>query len=182
MNILFATGNDRKLREARAACDDFGIEVEQAVVSIDEIQHHEPLEITKHKINKAYEVVGQPVVVTDTSWSIPSLNGFPGGYMKDVEKWFRAEDFINIVNGLPDRRISFTETIAYKDADETKFFSQEYWGSITAKPRGNGNSIEQVAEFNGRTIAESHDIGEFSHDPKDYVWYQFAEWYKAKNH
>ena len=37
------------------------------------------------------------IVVADTSWSIPSLNGFPGGYMKDVAEWFTPEDFIKQV-------------------------------------------------------------------------------------
>ena len=78
--IKFATGNQRKIAEANAACKDFDIIIEPIQVDIYEIQHHDPLEVAKHKAHAAYRAAGEPVVVTDTSWSIPALNGFPGGY------------------------------------------------------------------------------------------------------
>jgi len=176
MKILFATGNKRKLDEAQAACTDFGITVEQVRLEIDEIQHHDPMKITEHKINEAYKFAKKPIVVNDASWNIPSLRGFPGGYMKDVAEWFLPEDFISLMQNKSARKISVTETIAYKDAGGIKFFSQEYWGEVATKPRGNGNSIERVAEFNGETIGERRDKGLFVFDPKDYIWYQFARW------
>lgn len=95
--ILFATGNERKIGEAKAACDDFGIEVEQVDLDIDEIQAHDPTVIAKHKAQEAYKQVNEPVVVTDTSWNIPVLGGFPGGYMKDVSAWFEPQDFISLM-------------------------------------------------------------------------------------
>ena len=179
--ILFATGNNRKIAEARAACDDFNITVKQIKLTIDEIQSHDSLDISMRKVEEAYKQVLSPVVITDTSWSIPALNGFPGGYMKDVAEWFKPEDFINLVKSKEDRRISFTETIIYKDANRTKIFSKEYIGVIITEPRGNGNSVEQITEFDGFTIAERHDQGKLSHDPKDYIWYEFAEWYSSEN-
>lgn len=175
--ILFVTGNDRKLAEAQAGCKDFGITVKQLIVAIDEIQSHDPLEISKRKAEDAYTAAQSPVVITDTSWEIPALNGFPGGYMKDVAAWFTADDFVNLVRTKEDREISFTETIVYKDAEKTKIFTKKYIGHISDVPRGNGNSVEQITEFEGKTIAEKHDLGEFSHDPKDYIWYEFAQWY-----
>lgn len=183
MNILFATGNPRKLQEARAACDLFGIEVTQVQLAIDEIQSHDPLEISKRKAEDALKASGAPaIVVADTSWSIPSLNGFPGGYMKDVTEWLAPTDFINLVSDKDDKTIIFRETITYIDAKETKTFSKEYPGRIVDIPRGgDGNSIDNVAEFNGRTLAESHDLGKTSHDPEDYIWYEFAEWFAEKH-
>jgi XTP/dITP diphosphohydrolase len=177
LKISFATHNSRKLGEARAACADFDIEVEQVKLEIDEIQHHDSLEISEHKASEAYRLVKKPVVITDTSWNIPALNGFPGGYMKDVEQWLSPEDFIHLVSTKDDKRISFTETIVYRDAKTMKIFSQQYWGTITDHPRGKGSTIEQIAEFAGRTIAECHNQGAFSHNPKDYIWYQFAKWF-----
>jgi XTP/dITP diphosphohydrolase len=153
--ILFATGNERKVAEARAACDDFSI-------------------------TDAYSQIQSPVVINDTSWSIPALNGFPGGYMKDVAEWFTPENFINLVASSTDRRICITEVVIYKDADTTKVFRQEYVGRISTEPRGSGNSVEQIAEFDGLTLAEQHDQGKFSHDPKDYIWYEFAQWFAKK--
>ena len=82
--ITFVTGNSRKFEEASSVLQQYGVTVEQLQLDIDEIQHHDPLEITKAKACAAYQKAGRPVVVNDTSWKIPALNGFPGGYMKDV--------------------------------------------------------------------------------------------------
>lgn len=179
--ILFATTNKRKLNEAKAAFKDFGIKVDQIELDINEIQSKDAKYISLHKAESAFRLVHKPVVITDTSWKIPSLKGFPGGYMKDISSWFEPEDFINLIKNKNDKRISFTECIVYKDSLNTKIFSEEYWGIISDKPRGKGNSIERVAEFKGFTIAEKYDNGEFSHDPKEYVWYSLAKWYSKYN-
>lgn len=180
--FIFSTGNERKIKEARAACDLLGIEVVPMKLEFNEIQSHDPINITKQKVEDAYALSGEAaIVVADTSWSIPSLNGFPGGYMKDVAEWFTPQDFINLVADKEDRTIIFSETIAYKDAEEVKIFSKEYSGVIAKEPRGrSGNSFDRVAEFNGRTFAEGQDADQTSHNPKDFVWYEFAKWLAQK--
>jgi len=179
--ILFSTGNQRKIIEARAACDLFDIEVVPIKLDFDEIQSHDPINITLRKVEDAYKLAGSSaIVVADTSWSIPSLNGFPGGYMKDVADWFTPEDFINLIADK-DTTIIFRESIVYKDEHEVKVFSKEYTGNIANSPRGNsGNSFDKVAEFNGRTFAEGQDTDQTSHKPEDFVWYDFAKWFSEK--
>jgi non-canonical purine NTP pyrophosphatase (RdgB/HAM1 family) len=178
--ILFVTGNQRKVGEAQAACDDFVITVKQLTLEIDEIQSHDPLAISTHKVERAFELAKAPVVVTDTSWNIPALGGFPGGYMKDVAQWFSPQDFLNLIHPKQDKSVSFTEVIAYKDSHQTKIFQKEFWGEFASEPRGIGLSIEQVAIFEGHTLGERRAQGTFSHDPKDYVWYDFARWFAAR--
>jgi len=178
--IKFATGNQRKIAEANAACKDFDIVVEPVKVEIDEIQHHDPLEIAKHKARAAQQAVGEPVVVTDASWAIPGLNGFPGGYMSDVESWFNADDFIALMSDKSNRAISYTENIIYCNGENVKVFSETYEGVVVDSPRGVGNSIETVAEFDGKTISERREEGGFTHNPDDYVWDQFAQWFRGE--
>lgn len=178
-SIIFATNNTRKLSEAGAACKDFSIEVKQMNLDADEIQSHDPIAIAKYKATQAFALAKAPVVVTDTSWNIPALNGFPGGYMHDVSNWFEPEDFLALIAKKGDRRISFSENIIYMDGQRTKVFSKEFWGQLADAPRGIGESIEQVAEFDGYTLGERRAEGTFSHDPKDYVWYDFARWYSS---
>lgn len=175
--ILFATSNQRKLKEAVAGCLGFGIKIKQVELEILEIQAHDPKAISIHKATAAFEQVQKPVVVTDTSWNILALNGFPGGYMKDVAAWFSPRDFLNLVRDNPDKRLTFRETIVYKDEKQVKVFSKEFWGRFARSPRGSGNSIEQIAEFGGHTIGERRDQGKLSHEPKDYVWVEFARWF-----
>lgn len=180
-HIVLVTSNNRKIGEARAALSDFNIEVMNKQFEINEIQARDPIIIARCKAEDAFKLAGEPIVITDTSWDIPALNGFPGGYMKDVADWLNPSDFLNLLNDYDDRTINFTETIVYKDDKEIKVFSQNFSGKIADKPRGTGNPIEQLAEFDGFTIGERQQQGRFSHDPKDYVWYQFAKWFVEQN-
>lgn len=175
--IIFSTGNARKLGEAQAACSPFGIKIVQELYDIDEIQSHDPRKISLHKVESAYEIANQPVVINDAFWELPALNGFPGGYMKDVAEWFAPDDFIRLLQGKEDRRVCLTECIVYKDAHTTKQIVKQFWGKIAETPRGSGNSIEQVAVFNGATIGERKQKGEPAFAPEDYVWHDFAKWY-----
>lgn len=176
--ILFCTGNPRKVREAQEACEPHSIQVQQANLSINEIQSYKPIEITKHKVEQAFSLLGQPVVVNDSSWSIPALNGFPGGYMKDVDHWFAPEDFIQLINRHENREIKLIECIFYQDANHVKSFLREFTGEISKVPRGiSGSSIEKVVIFNGKTIAEHHDQGSMAFQAEDFIWHDFAGWY-----
>lgn len=132
------------------------------------------------KAEKAYNLIKKPLVVTDTFWRIPALNGFPGAYMKDVANWFSSEDFLSLMEKKENRQIFFSENITYKDADTIKQFSQEYEGIIVTEPKGKGNSIENVAEFEGFTLGERHEQGGYSHKPEDYVWNDFVKWINKK--
>lgn len=178
MKITFITSNARKLAEAKLACEPQGIEVINKSFDFDEIQSDDPHKISEHKAKSAYEFAGEPVVVTDSYWSIPVLGGFPGAYMKDVASWFNEQDFLNLMVDKSDKRVNFSENITYYDGKTTNFFSKEFWGEIVP-PRGTGNSIENVAEFDGKTLGEYRTQGSTSHKPEDYVWIDFARWYVA---
>lgn len=180
MKLHFITGNTRKVEEAKLACDPAGIELLQAALDIDEIQSTEPKTISVNKAEQAFEIVKEPLVVTDSFWRIPALNGFPGAYMKDVVNWFETEDFLLLMSNKDNRQIFFSENITYKDADTVKQFSKEYEGTVVKVPRGSGNSLENVAEFDGVTLGERREQGGFSHKPEDYVWSDFVKWIKSK--
>lgn len=179
--VVFSTGNIRKLKEAVEACAPFGINIIHKKIDIDEIQSHDPLKIAIHKAKTAYKLTKKPVVINDSFWEIPALNGFPGGYMKDICEWFSADDFINIMRGKTDRRICLTECIVYQDAANEKLITKKFWGEIAEKPFNNGNPIEQIAIFNGMTLGEHHQLGKLAYDPKDYIWNDFAEWFLIYN-
>lgn len=179
-SILFVTGNKRKIGEARLGCKPFSIMIKPIKLNIEEIQFNNPKDISKYKAENAYSLVKKPIVISDTFWNIPALNGFPGGYMKDVANWFTSSDFVNLLSGHKNKEISFTESIVYKDSSKTKTFSKTYYGTIVEKPRGTGNSIENIAEFEGFTLGERRKQKKFSHKPKDYIWADFAKWYSSQ--
>lgn len=185
--IAFITGNPHKLEEAKSVLKNYEIVVESLQFDIEEIQHYNPLEITKAKVRAAYEKAGQSVVVNDSSWEIPALGGFPGGYMKDVVNWFTAEDFLALMKDKNDRRIILHDVVAYFDGEQLKLFISDQTGVFINEPRGEGTSMNQVVSMEdsgGLTIAEEfalrHDGAEinpchFQH------WQKFGEWFTARD-
>lgn len=179
--IIFSTGNKNKIREATNACGLFDIKVIAKKLDIDEIQSDDPLKIAKHKASRAYELLNKPVVINDSFWNIPALNGFPGGYMKEVMNWLSAEDFIRLMTNKTDRKICVTECVAYKDNAVYKIFKKDFWGEIANKPFGRDNNFESVAIFNGKTLSEYHKFGQQAFNSKDYIWNDFAKWFSDYN-
>ena len=181
--IAFITGNPHKLEEAKSVLKDYDITIESLQFDIDEIQHYNPLEITKAKARAAYEKAGYPILVNDSSWEIPALGGFPGGYMKDVANWFTAEDFLALMKDKNDRRIILHDVVAYFDGEQLKLFIYDQTGVFINQPRGEGTSMNQVVSMEdsgGLTIAEEfalrHDGAEIN--PSHFQhWQKFGEWF-----
>jgi XTP/dITP diphosphohydrolase len=178
MEIVFVTGNKRKVAEAEDACKSYGIVIKQSVLEIDEIQSDNPTKISEHKAREAFKLIQVPLVVTDTFWCVPALNGFPGAYMKDVSRWLSPDDFIQLMENKTDKSIMFSENIVYIDKEQIKHFTKIFTGKIVP-PRGIGESIEQVAEFNGATLGEQREKGGFGYAAEDYVWSDFAKWFSV---
>lgn len=181
--IVFTTGNKRKLEEATSVLGNFNIDFRHLSIDIDEIQHADSSEITRAKARAAYKVVGEPVVVSDTSWSIPALGGFPGGYMKDVAGWWQPEDWISVMSRHEDKSILCHEHVAYFDGDILQHFSHSYRGEFVGEPRGlSGGSAEKVISLYGNmTISEMHDsTGIASAGETIQHWQKFAEWFTEK--
>lgn len=184
-SLLFATTNSRKITEANATLSDYDIVVEPIKLDIDEIQHRDPAEIAKAKARDAYEAVNQPVVVSDTSWSIPALGGFPGGYMKDISAWFQANDWIRLMLDKQDRTIYCHEHVAYFDGEKVQHFESTYEGTIINESRGlvsDDESIEQVTILYGdKTMAEQKAAGGIASAGEVLEhWRQFGEWYSGQ--
>ncbi len=183
--IIFATGNRNKFYEASSIAKKFEIEILQQDVDGDEIQHHDPLEITRAKVRAAYYQVNSPVVVNDSSWDIPVLGGFPGGYMKDVSAWLRAADFKALMEHRDDRRIYLTDTVAFYDGEELEVFSHRRVGrfllDLDVDPHASFDSLVQM-DGEPTTIAEILAQGDWDVNAEDRYrhWYEFARWCAAQ--
>lgn len=181
--LAFVTGEPRKVRTLQQALQPYNIPVEQVQLPLHEIQSDDAAQIATKKAKEAYRLAGRPVVVTDTYWNILALRGFPGGYMHDIANWLRAEDFLRLMAGKPDRTVLRTDTLVYCDGKRTKVFSRDYNGAITDEPRGQGRSIDQIVVLEGstQTMAEVHQA-----EPLDAtgveggIWQDFAKWFNMQ--
>ena len=181
--IIFATGNQRKIREAQMTLAPLGVTIEPAKLEFDEIQHSDPAEITKAKAVAAFRAAHSihPVVVSDTSWSIPALGGFPGGYMKDIEAWWTADNWLDVMKHQTDRRIFCNEHVAYFDGNVVTHFVETYQGVFMREPSGrvdDDESFEQVVSlYGGETMAVQLARGEHASASETHRhWQQFGEW------
>lgn len=181
--LPFITGNNHKFYTASKVCEQFGVDLEQVEVDIDEIQHSDGVKVAEAKAKDAFETIKRPLVINDQFWSIPALGGFPGAYMKDVTHWLTTEDFLQLMKDKDDRSIYRDETVVYYDGADIKVFTHRRIGQFVLSPRGetkssHGRVVEMEGE-GGLTIAEVVDRGNWSVNSEQHKhWYDFAEWYK----
>ena len=185
--ILFSTSNPDKTLIAKTICSAKGLNVEQISLDIDEIQGEDPKVIVEDKVRKAYQKIKKAVVVSDDSWDIPALNGFPGPYMKSLNHWFKAEDFLRLMDGINDRTIIIHQYLSYFDGKNIYTFKNDFSGKVTLEPRGKNDRspstmITELDIDNGKTIAELFEEVEQGALINRYltnndVWHEFVTWY-----
>lgn len=179
--VLYITGNQKKLDNAKAFLAAYDIEPESQKVEGNEIQSGDAVAIAVQKARDAYEELQQPLFVNDASWHIPALNGFPGPYMKYLVEWFTAEDLLKLMEDKADRSIILKDTIVFKDGGVEKVFTNDVHGILLDAPAGDGNGpfVTKLISFDdGLSIAEAGVVG-YS-DKEIPLWQEFAEWYRTK--
>ncbi|MGF7229518.1 MAG: non-canonical purine NTP pyrophosphatase [Candidatus Saccharibacteria bacterium] len=180
--LNFVTGNDIKFHLAEKICDTFDVSLEQVELDIPEIQSETGEPVARDKAQKAFDQLGTPLVVTDDSWVIPGLNGFPGPYMKSMNHWFTPEDWINLTAELEDREIILRQIAVYQDEHEQVLFAVDIKATLLKEVRG-------VSKFPHNTII-SFDGGDHSFaelevqgktiDNHHTAWHELAAWLKAR--
>jgi inosine/xanthosine triphosphate pyrophosphatase family protein len=78
VDFSFVTSNDIKFQAAKFFLDAHGITFDRQLIEFIEIQADEGGVIARNKAEQAYAALQRPIVVTDDSWLVPGLNGFPG--------------------------------------------------------------------------------------------------------
>ncbi len=180
--LVFSTGNAHKFETGQNVLKTHGIALEQATFEIDEIQGEDPELIARDKVLKAFEIVKRPVLVSDDSWNIPGLNGFPGPYMKSINHWFTVDDFLNLTRPLQDKTIILKQLLVFTDGTITKIFATEARGTLLPEPRGkNGLPSQLITTMegdDGKTIAEMNSTITRQTDRRTVaVWHDFGRWY-----
>lgn len=156
--LAYATSNKVKFNTAVQLCKPFQVTLQQVTVDISEIQGSDGLIIARDKAQRTYDALQQPLIISDDSWIIPGLQGFPGPYMKYMNQWFSETDWARLVQPLKDRRIILRQIIVHQDATGQHVFSTDVEGMLLDSPRGASPSphITLVSFDNGATsVAEA---------------------------
>lgn len=180
------TGNDEKFKIGQTICKSYGIELIKNHLEFDEVQSEDPSYVVRKKAERAYALLGSPLVVSDDAWNSPALNGFPGPYMKSIDYWFTPQNWLDLMRDIQDRRITLIQQLAFYDGKTYKLITQEYTGHVLPEARGNyGKTLQKVVTMpgdNGLSISEVYDK-EVNHSEREVAvgWHQLMEWYAGRH-
>jgi XTP/dITP diphosphohydrolase len=143
---LFLTGNPIKLRLAEAVWSGYHLEFEHQKLEVPEIQALTTEEVVKYSAKWASDYLKRPVIVNDVGYYIEALNGFPGPYIKYINKWLKSQDILNLMINKSNRRIEIQDILAYCEPDsEPVLFVCKLYANITTKAEGKGaNPIDEI--------------------------------------
>lgn len=144
--VYLVTGNPQKVKIAKAALAPFKIEVEQLELETPEIQSFDVEEVAKYSVKYAAEKAGKPVIKGDFGMHIEALNGFPGPFVKFINKWLTAEKFIRLYQDETNKRAYFIDALGYcEPKNEPVCFVTKTYGNLITVPRGNnGNMVDSL--------------------------------------
>ncbi|WP_160676514.1 non-canonical purine NTP pyrophosphatase [Clostridium sp. C8-1-8] len=145
-SLIYVTGNSVKFEVALNAFINTGINIIQMKLDTPEIQSKSVQEVAMYSARWASRQINKSVIVTDAGFYIEALKGFPGPFIKYVNEWFSADDFINLVKDKDNRSIIIQDCLAYCHPDsEPIVFTGTYNGTLATQPSLNeGTSIEKV--------------------------------------
>ncbi len=144
--LIYVTGNAVKFDVALKTFANTGIVLLQKKLDTPEIQNKSVQEVAMYSARWASKQLNEPVIVTDAGFYIEALNGFPGPFIKFVNEWLSADDYINLMRGKINRTIIIQDCLAYCHPDgEPLVFTGTYRGKLANQPSSRqGTSIEKV--------------------------------------
>lgn len=181
-HVTFVTTNDIKYKSAEHIVEKLNFSLDRASMEFEEIQS-DGEGIARHKAEQAYHALQKPVIITDDTWSIPGLHGFPGAYMKEVNSWFSVEDWLRLTNSLADRRITFTQHAIYQDDRGQHYFAVETAATLLSEAYGESPvKIMSLITLDGQqSAAETLSQGKpLLHEGMPTVWHQLADWFATQ--
>ncbi len=136
--LLFATSNKGKITSMRKRLNPLGIRVTQVELDLIEPQADTCMEISLIKARQAFEQLTRPVLVDDSAFHIPALNGFPGPYVKYVLHTIGGKGIIKLSEDITDRHSYFEGTLTYMFGNNTfkQFSDQSEVGIVTEQFQG----------------------------------------------
>jgi XTP/dITP diphosphohydrolase len=176
----FITGNELKFRVAAEVMNDSGIVLRQELLHTPEIQSSRVEEVAEYSAIWASRQLNQPVVVTDAGFCIEALNGFPGPFIKFINEWFSADDYLRLMQGKNNRRIVARDCLAFCQPDEKPLtFCREFRGVVATEPgRQKGTPIEQIFIPEGYSVPAS----EVAPDDMLAYWSSASTWHDLKKY
>ncbi len=113
--INFITSNSGKIKalEESIKLHQLNIEVCAKDLRLVEPQFDTVQEVSKFKALKAFEILGEPVLVEDGGFCIPALNNFPGVYTKYILNTLGPDGILKLMEGNTNRKAEFVSVATF---------------------------------------------------------------------
>lgn len=177
--LYFISTNKNKIARAEQFLNPLHIPFQTKDLELQEVQSNSIEEIAIHKAHQAFEILKDPLFVSDHGWSITALNGFPGAYMKFMNQWLTSNDFLNLMREKENREMVFTEYLCFTDGNTVTTFHEEIKGHVLFEAKGDGEPWMNVSSFSSdnTSIAERiKDTPSAFNESK--IFEDFGKWYK----
>ncbi len=164
--LVFVTGNERKLLEARGILAPLKVDVEP--LDLPELQGSSD-EIAAEKAKVAFAQLNKPLFVEDTSLHINALGGLPGPYIKHFLKSIGNDGILKMLSAFEDRSAVVRTTIGYCLEDGTVGTVYGEMPGTIVEARGTSNF--GVFGFDPIFLPEGFDktYAEMSNDEKNAI-------------
>jgi len=134
--VYFATGNDKKILEAKEILSKFDIQVERIKIDKVEVQSNRLERIVLYSLKQILED-SRYIIVEDSGLFIRGLNNFPGPYSSYTFKKIGCEGILKLMQDKKDRTAKFVSVIGLKNKKNRAFlFKGEVNGKIAYKKIG----------------------------------------------
>ncbi|MBI2598648.1 non-canonical purine NTP pyrophosphatase [Candidatus Curtissbacteria bacterium] len=156
-DLVVVTSNSHKLQEINEI---LGTNHKVSKIDVPEIQSLDLDEVITAKAKAAYEKIKKPVLVTDVSLQIESLDGLPGPFVKYFLKTLGAEKTVSLIKSK-NTRTKVTDALAIYDGRTLKIFKGMIHGHLVPKAKGNqGFGFDVVFVPNGfkKTYAQMSPV------------------------
>jgi non-canonical purine NTP pyrophosphatase (RdgB/HAM1 family) len=155
--IIFITGNKYKFKIAQKALNSLNVKLVQRKLEIPEIQSVNVEEIASFSAGWASKLLKKPVLLSDVGFYIESLKGFPGPFVKYINRWLFAEDYLKLMRGKKNRRVTVKDCLAYCEYNKKPItFCALTKGKIARRAGNKGiSSMDKIFIPEGEKITTS---------------------------
>ncbi len=154
-DLVFVTSNLGKLKEAEEV---LGVKLHHHALDLPELQTMDLEEVVRHKARTAWERLGQPVLVEDTSLELAGMGGFPGPLVRWLLVSVGPAGIARVAHAFTDPRATVRCMACACEGGEEVVGLGVVRGRIAERPRGRKgfgwDSVFIPDEGGGRTYAQ----------------------------
>lgn len=172
MKINFVTTNSYKFQVARDTLSknkNKDIELVQYDIETPEIQEDTVEKVAANSALWVSKEINQTAVAMDVGFCIETLGGFPGPFIKFVNKWLQPNDILSLMRDKKNRKAYFIDALACaRPSGDVVVFTEKTEGTIV--------NVEELADVDWTMDAIfipngfSKTLAEMSDEEKNEVW------------